>query len=313
MQEICIVGLGETLVDIPLAGEPTVGGAPFNVAYHAHQLLQFAGVGAGRVVGAIADDHWGELILTSCREVGLDAGHLQVRPGDRTGTAKVLVSNGEAGFEITQDVAWDRIQADEKTSSLATRCSAVAFGSLAQRSPMSRQTIQEFVAKVHGIKLFDVNLRRNSGAGLPGYTAEIIAKSCALANIVKANEHEWPELATLLGFELHSCDNEERLREFSHRLLSDFALQGVVITRGAQGARFFGAEESIQLSDAPSKAHPIHPVGAGDAFSAGFLFGLVTGRRIGQALTLAERLAALVVQHPSATPRLRPELLREIV
>jgi fructokinase len=65
-----------------------------------------------------------------------------------TGTASVIESKGEAGFEIKQDVAWDYLCATPEIDLLATRCSAVAFGSLAQRSASSRRTIQQFVSKV---------------------------------------------------------------------------------------------------------------------------------------------------------------------
>jgi len=195
LNNLVIVGLGEILMDIFEDGTATLGGAPLNVAFHCHQLFAAAGGGTGTIVSAIGRDAWADHIENELVAAGLSTEYLQ-RSELSTRTAIVRVANGEAGFEITSDVAWDRLRATCATDVLAARCNGVAFGSLAQRSDVSRTMIRDFVGRVSGIRLYDVNLRRNATNGIPGYNEDIVASSCALANIVKMNLAELHELST---------------------------------------------------------------------------------------------------------------------
>ena len=52
-----------------------------------------------------------------------------------------------------------------------------------------------------------------------------------------------------------------------------------------------------------------HPVGAGDACSAGILLGFTLGWDIHTTMELANRMGADVAAHPSATPPLSDETL----
>jgi fructokinase len=307
-KQVCIVGIGEALVDIFESGEATVGGAPFNVAFHAHQLLTANGSGTGCIVSAIGNDPWGRLILSKCQAASMDTDFIYVNSTNPTGTAYVYEGNADAGFQINPNVAWDYLNPDPKLLQLAARCSAVAFGSLAQRSFQSRTTIQDFVRRVQGIRLYDVNLRRNTTDGVAGYTREIILESCDLATHVKANDSECEEIAQLLEFDLQSRDANDRLLEFSHRLQKEFQITGIIVTRGAQGAFYISADQQFQLADSTLDQGTIHPVGAGDAFSAAVLFGLTSGWSTTATLNLAEHLAEWVVQHETATPLLSAEL-----
>jgi hypothetical protein len=49
----CVVGIGEILMDVFENGEATLGGAPFNVAFHVHQLLNALSLGEAVVLSAV--------------------------------------------------------------------------------------------------------------------------------------------------------------------------------------------------------------------------------------------------------------------
>ena len=309
-----ITGIGEILMDVFPSGSATVGGAPFNVAFQAHQLLSANGRGRGDMVSAVGEDEWGRHILAAVKEAGISTEFIALNATHSTGVASVFVGGGEAGFEILPDAAWDFLERDAATDALAQRSSAVAFGSLAQRLPTSGKMIRNFVAKVDGYRLFDVNLRQNTTNGDKNYSAEVIDESCRVASIVKTNEVELEEISGMLGFEDgHSgAGHEHRLWSQMEQMIEMYDLYAVAVTRGGKGALLMTKNERVQLEDSKLEKNEIHPVGAGDAFSAGLLYSLTQGLPLAKCARLADRLASWVTQYDSATPRLTEEITTEL-
>jgi len=233
-EEFLVVGLGEALFDV-FDRRKRLGGAPLNVAVQAHQLLRERG-GAGVVVSRVGDDDLGREIRDELKQRTMTDRYLQVDPQRPTGTVQVTLQEGEPSYEIVRDVAWDALELDAATRELATRCSAVCYGTLAQRAERSRHCIGRFVERATGaIRLFDVNLRQDF------YGAEVIRRSCELASVVKLNEGELPEVVRLLGLD----DGESTARKASEEhldaqveiLRKQFQLDAVALTRGARAPR----------------------------------------------------------------------------
>jgi len=307
----CVSGIGEVLIDIFDHGEATVGGAPFNVLFHVNQLIQAISVGQTFFISAVGRDEWGRKIRSSIAASGISLRFL-AEVDHPTGTALVFEHGGGAGFEIQSNVAWDFIQLQPSASELASQCDAIVFGSLAQRSEVSRASIQHFVAQVRGHRLYDVNLRRNTRSGLTGYSADIIANSLKLATLVKMNETELEEVTALLGAQPYSTDSHERMLQGMEWLSKEFSLHAVAITRGAKGARLFTEGRHLALPDSAFDQALVHPVGAGDAFAAGLLFGLMQDWTPEQSMELSNILSSFVVMQVSATPLLPAPLLARI-
>jgi fructokinase len=298
-------------MDVFENGQVTLGGAPFNVIFHVHQLLTALSMGEAAIVSAVGPDVWGGSIRNAVAQAGMSTAWLM--PVDKpTGSALVFESGGGAGFEIQQDVAWDAIDLKSDAWQLAARCDAVVFGSLAQRSELSRKNIQQFVSMVKGHRLYDVNLRRNTTNGVAGYNAEIIASSLKLATVVKMNDGELEEVGQLLGISPESRHPEERIRLFMERLRVAYSLTAVAITRGSKGALLFSNGQQLQLPDSTLEQSLVHPVGAGDSFAAGLLFGIIQGWAPEQSLALADLISRYVVCQVSATPPFPPELLAKV-
>lgn len=306
--DLCVVGIGEVLMDIFEDGQSTVGGAPLNVVFHLNQLIFALGKGEAFFLSAAGRDAWGSQIRAALTREGISTRYL-ADVDKPTGSALVFESGGGAGFEIQADVAWDCIELDDSALDLARRCDAVVFGSLAQRSPISRESIQRFVSQVGGHRLYDVNLRRNTRSGTAGYSPEIVAESLKLATLVKMNDAELAEVCTMIGLAAESEDPQERLLLWMERLAAQFSLDAVAITRGSRGALLFSEGRHSQLPDSAVDQALVHPVGAGDAFAAGLLFGIMQGWVPEQSLELANLLSSYVVRQVSATPRLPEDLL----
>ena len=135
-----IVGLGEALWDV-LPGGRVLGGAPLNVACHVQALLQDChAVVASRVgTDALGDDVVRELTR---RDMATD--YVQRDAGHATSTVNVELRDGQPTYTFTPDIAWDHLEFTPAWAELAARCDAVCFGTLAQRSPQSRDRFGNF-------------------------------------------------------------------------------------------------------------------------------------------------------------------------
>ena len=171
-----VVGIGEVLWDVFPDG-PQLGGAPANFAYHAHALGARA-----QVLTRIGVDRFGRDILERFKAMELPLGTVQLDSEAPTGTVTVTLNgNGVPHFIIHENVAWDRLEITETARDIVSKANAVCFGTLAQRKPISRATIQQLIAvsPANALRVFDINLRQQF------YTREVIEQSLVLANVVK--------------------------------------------------------------------------------------------------------------------------------
>ncbi len=296
----CVVGLGEALFDVFKAG-PRLGGAPLNVAVQSHRLLQKIG-GEGRVISRIANDELGERLLKHLDDEGLSTSSIQ--RGGRAPTGRVEVEQHDDGshtFHIADASAWDEIEFDDPAASLARSCTAVAFGTLAQRHPQSRQAIQAFLsAAPRAIKLFDVNFRASEDKNF--FDAQVVTAGCQAADLVKLNDEELDQACELAGV----ADAREMLERFD--------LRAVVLTQGAKGTTALTAAGWVDGAAASfDRADGADTVGAGDACTAGLLSALSLGHPLPKALDLANQMGAFVAHQPGATPPLPAGLLNWLV
>ncbi len=288
-----VVGLGEVLWDM-LPGGKRFGGAPANFAYHAKALG-----GAAYVVSCVGADAAGEEILAELDRLGLSRQFVAVDAEHATGTVSVaLDAAGKPNYVIHEGVAWDFIAPRPELLGLARRANAVCFGSLAQRSPMSRTTIRDFLAAAADdcLRVFDVNLRQHY------YNADTVAVGLELADVLKLSDEEFPIIARLLGIE---GDGQEILAALCRR----YNLRLIALTRGADG--------SLLWTPAGSSLHPGFPakvadtVGAGDAFTAAVVLGLLRHLSLDAINAMANRVAAYVCSQPGATPPMPEEIVGE--
>ncbi|RPH35371.1 MAG: carbohydrate kinase [Planctomycetota bacterium] len=288
-----VVGLGEALFDLLPTG-PVLGGAPLNVAVHAHQL------GAqGILVSRVGRDDFGARIREELASRSMSTDHLQTDPDRPTGTVEVTLRNGEPQYDILPAVAWDRIEFTGDLEALAPRCAAVCFGSLAQRGSRSSAAILRFLDSAgQAVRLFDVNLRQRS-------SREVLTASLERSTMVKLNETELPRVLQTLGLAAvgEVDDRMETLRRA-------FGLGMAVLTRGARGTVLYTGDGRIEGAPVSYPARPnADNVGAGDACSAGLLVGTLRGWPPKRTLDLANHLGAYVASVTGATPRLPADLL----
>lgn len=280
--------MGEALWDCLPEGRK-LGGAPANFAYHVGQFGWKT-----VVVSAIGNDALGDEILDRLADVNLE--HKIVRVPYPTGTVQVTLSGeGIPAYEICENVAWDNIPWSDEIEKLAKRTKAVCFGSLAQRSAVSRNTILRFLGTMDADteRIYDINLRQSF------YSLEVIEESLKRATILKLNDEEIEVVKALLQITGEPQD-------VCRQLIAKFeSLRMVIVTCGAIGSYVFTADETSWV-DTP-KVEVADTVGAGDSFTATFCANILKGKPIKEAHKLAVQVSAFVCTQNGAMPVLPKE------
>jgi fructokinase len=290
-----IVGLGEVLWDL-FPGRKQLGGAPANFAYMTSLLGDKA-----KIASRVGRDALGTEAIRVLKSLHLDTSYLQEDDLHPTGTVIVSLNpDGQPKYEITERVAWDFLQQTDDWENLARKADAVCFGSLGQRSAVSRETISAFLhcLRPDTLRVFDVNLRQEF------FTREILDQSARSADIMKCNHEEVVIVARLLG------SPAEGLPASAQWLLRAYPLSLLCVTRGEHG--------SILFSISGNHAHPGHrvtvvdTVGAGDAFTAGLLHHYLRGSSLETMNEAANRMGAWVASQCGATPLADPVILERV-
>ena len=284
-----ILSLGEVLWDLFPEG-PRFGGAPANFACHASAL------GAKvSMASAVGDDPRGNNATAILRDYGIDVSPIQVIAGTPTGAVSVRVDHhGKPSYTIEKNAAWDRIEWTPELESALDNTDAVYFGTLGQRSDLSRETIRRAldIAKASSTpRILDVNLRA------PFFDADLIRESIELASVVKLSDEELDPVAAACGLATAN-DPETTL----HALLDGHALDLVVLTRGADGALLVSPTEAVDQPGIPTEV--CDTVGAGDSFTAALAIGQLRGDALTDIARNACQLASLVCSQPGAVPKI---------
>lgn len=295
MENTIVVGMGEALWDVLPEGKK-IGGAPANFAYHVSQFgLE------SRVVSAVGDDKLGMEILENFREKKLSA-MVEVVPYP-TGTVQVeLDAEGVPCYDIKEGVAWDNIPYTPTLEGLAQCTKAVCFGSLAQRSVVSRETINRFLDAMPSEdtwKIFDINLRQGF------YTKEILCNSFEKCNVLKINDEELVTVSRMFGYP--GID----LQDKCWILLAKYNLKMLILTCGVNGSYVF-TPGHVSFVETP-KVEVADTVGAGDSFTAAFVSSVLQGLSVTEAHKLAVETSAYVCTQNGAMPVLPQELRNRVV
>lgn len=289
-----IVGLGEALWDQLPEGRK-IGGAPANFAYHISQFGYDA-----RVVSAIGDDQLGRELLEEFDNAGLKY-QIETVPYP-TGVVNVdLDADGVPIYQIQRDVAWDNIPFTPELEELAKQTQVAFFGSLAQRSEVSRATINKFLDAMPDeegrYKVFDINLRQHY------YTKEILKSSMERCNILKITDEELIALGRKFGYP--GAD----LKDKCWILLTKYRLEILILTCGVNGSYIFTPGKVSFL--ATPKVEVADTVGAGDSFTASFITSLLKDGDIRAAHHRAVEVSAFVCTQHGAMPKIPAEILEK--
>ena len=271
-----ILGIGELVWDVFPSGKQ-LGGAPVNFAYFAKELGAEA-----YPVAALGSDELGDEAMEVVRPSGLKLDFIQ---RNSLPTSRVLVTTDEEGvpqYEIVENVAWDAMECTPEILDLASQADVICWGSLAQRSRKSRESILAMVdaAPENCLRVFDINLRQKF------YSKEVIEESLKRADILKLNEDELPVVSEIFAVEGSEAD------QIAH-IIKRFSLRSIIYTQGAVCSEVYDASGLVSRMDTP-KVKVADTVGAGDSFTATYVTSIRLGETPAQAHELGVKVAAYV-------------------
>ena len=133
--------VGEIIWDI-YNEKKTIGGAPFNFA--AHAVLCGA---HSTLLSAVGDDDLGKEAVRLAQELGVDEKYIKT-VGKVTGQCIVsLDKKGVPIYNVLKDAAYDNITLDaDDLENIRKECfDALYFGTLIQREPVSRTSVERLL------------------------------------------------------------------------------------------------------------------------------------------------------------------------
>jgi len=240
-------------------------------------------------IGRVGDDELGNLVIERLRGEGVGVTGARTDPAAPTAlmlkerrtpgvTRVIYYRSGSAGSRLAP--------ADIDEELIAAARIVHLTGITPALSASAREAVHHAarLAAAHSVPLsFDVNYRTKLWD--PAQAARELPALARQASIVFAGEDELP---LLTGGE-HGLEAARNLARGGPR--------EVVIKRGARGAALVTAGGDIcEHVAAPVTA--VDPVGAGDAFAAGYLAGFLDGRGPEERLRLGCTLGAFAVSSP---------------
>lgn len=284
---MAILCTGEVLWDV-FGEKEFLGGAPLNFAVTLMRLGHPVAL-----LTAVGNDERGRRALEYIRSHRLPAEWVQAVPGVRTGTAFVTTdSAGNATYRIQRPAAFDSLRIDE---GLLKRIRALAppwfyFGTLAQSVPGSIAIIDAIRTCLPATKCFyDANLRDSH------WNLALVQQLSARAAIMQVNEAEAKtlhcEVSPLKPFSLESFSQEWREK---------YQIGILCVTLGRNGCAVCTDTGFLKFDGFP--ADVVDTVGAGDAFAAAFLHGVISRWPVNKTALFANALGAVVAGRTGAIP-----------
>lgn len=273
-----VIAFGELLWDVFPNGE-ALGGAPANFAYRISSLGH-----DGRLVTRLGNDDRGRRAAELLRKKGMPLDYVQWDDVKPTGTVPVNIdAAGVPDFTIVRDVAYDYVEATPELLAMARAADCFCFGTLIQRSEVSRRTLYALLDAAAGaLKVLDLNLRKDC------YTRQIIIESVQRANVLKLNEDEAKLLAAMYGFPESPVD-------FAQAVIGKLKRHACVVTLGKDGIVAANNKGEV-VQRRGHDVEVVDTVGCGDAVTAGFVHCYLAGRGLDYCCDFGNALGALVAR-----------------
>lgn len=257
----------------------TIGGCASNVAADLVRLGR-----TSSVVGRVGTDIFGRFVREALQAAGVGCDHIAETEGCDTAGSFVINSRGEDRRFIHSIGANGEFTGDELTEQLIRSCSVLYLGGYCLMNSLSAEK---------AAAVFE-------GAQSAGITT-------VLDVVIPKPAEYWPMLKPVLPFTDVFLPNDDEARlitgsddpvaqaEQFHRA----GAKTVVVTCGDDGAVLIG--EDARLRSGRYQVEFVDGTGSGDAFAAGFIFGLLNNRDVADCVRYGSALGASCVGASGAT------------
>ncbi len=296
-----IVAIGRAAVDLnaneinrPMEETSTftkyVGGSPANIMIGTAKL----GLDVGMIAN-VSDDQHGKFITNYFEKIGVDTSQIHVdENGHKSGlTFTEIKSPKESSILMYREEVADLYLAPEHVDELCIKNSEYLLisGTALAKSPSREAVIKALLlAKKHDVKvIFELDYRPYSWVSEEETSIyyELVAGQ---ADVVIGTRDEF--------------DMVERYKPLTDKEISELLFKStphlVVIKHGVQGSNAFDKEGNVFEGKA-FKANVVKTFGAGDSYAAAFIYALVKGKSVEEALKYGAASAAIVVSSHSSS------------
>jgi len=284
-----VLSFGEILFDI-IEHEYFLGGAPLNFASHLSKL------GAEPyMLSRVGEDDLGNNAIQRLTKLGIRNDFVTQDQMHPTGTVTVTLEQGHPDYVIHSDVAYDFIELDHWDELKNENFDVLYFGTLAQRGTVSAIALDRLLREKSFKHIFyDVNLRKDC------YRKSTIKRSLEYSTIFKLNDEEVEVLSPML------YGNAMQMEDFIRHLSEDYHIETIIVTAGSEGS--FILNNSVLSFVKSYPANVKDTVGAGDSFSAAFLYTFFYTSDILLSLDRANFMGAFVASSNGAIPEYTTEI-----
>ena len=283
-----ILSFGEVLWDV-FSNCEFIGGAPLNFAAHLAKMGEDV-----YILTSVGNDKLGSKTLKEINSFKVNCDYINVSKKLETGKCLVsLDSNKIPHYNLLNNVAYNEILCEN----IPDNFDVLYFGTLALRSEFNLKSVKKLIEINDFKEIFvDINIRP------PFFTNDTINFALNNATIIKISAEE-------LSYVTCACNvNFDGDYEKFTKLLADKFnnLKLVIITLGDQGAVCLDVNNNIFYKTACVKVDVVSTVGAGDSFSAGFVFKYLSGCEIEKCIRFAAKISAFVVSSSETVPNYNP-------
>jgi ribokinase len=283
-----ILAEGETPVE---EYRSSPGGSAANTIYALGRL----GVSTG-FIGAVGDDAHCQTLMAGLSSTGVDTSHIALKRSQPCGQVLALVDRHGRRALYVLPGANGRLSTDDIKMDYVNQAAYVHLSAFVGEEQLRLQ--QELVAAL-----------------APGVRLSLAPGALYAAR-------GWDQVAPLVARSHLLLVNRDEIRQLTGRRLPAAArrcigagCQIVAVTSGDSGevCTIYQEEREHRVASALAAGEVRDSTGAGDAFAAGFLYGLLRGEGIEECARLGEVMAVLSLRKLGARPGLptQEELLRQ--
>lgn len=296
------LAFGEVLWDV-FPGGKRLGGAPMNFCAHFSKMG-----GEAYLISAVGNEESGREILKQAEALAVQKDYISIAPYP-TGACHVTYDEqGKPSYALLQNRAYDCIDVSEDLIKQIhhQEFDVFYFGTLAQRGDISKKSLTRIIDRCSFKERFcDLNLRQNF------YHRHVIEKCLYDATILKVNRYEW-NLLIEMGFADFKPDASSAYSTLCKDICKKYNIDVIIITLDQDGAVGYSHKRDLYFTSERSMGRVVSTVGAGDSFSACFLYHYLSGTDFKDCMKYANTLSDYVVGFEEAIPEYSEEILMGI-
>lgn len=285
----------------------SIGGSPANIVQGAAKLgLKTA------FIGKISGDGMGEYIYNDFQKQGINVSGLVI---DKTGARNCLAileildiknsgtyeNKDTTGFHhgtylYRENTADMLITPDEINEELISKTEYLLFSGTAFSAEPSRSAMFaaiEYAKKSNTKMVLDIDYRPFGWKNLTEASA-VYQQVCAEMDIIIGNREEFD----IVEYTVMPDNNDNSV---SAKTFLDMGIEIVVVKDGERGSWTYTQDNQV-IECGVIKTEIKKTFGSGDAFAAGFMYGLIRNKGLSYAMQLGSACASIVLQGYSCAP-----------